>query len=96
MNPQGELFMNGYSYQTSLPAYREAPQTKQIQLSRIIALVTLGACSLKELAQKTGLPQSTVSGRVNDGVKEGVLRYDGFVIYDGRKRKCVKLVWIKR
>lgn len=93
MNQQ-ELFTlprPGYSYATSLPAYREATQTKRIQLTRIIALVALGASCLKELAQKTGLPQSTVSGRANDGIKAGVLKYDGFVVYDGRKRKKLTL-----
>jgi len=88
MNAQIDLF-TGYSYATSLPAYREAPQSKQIQMQRIIALVILGASCLKELAKKTGLPQSTVSGRVSDAREAGALDYDGYVVYDGRKRKKI-------
>lgn len=90
MNQQTET-REGYSWQTSLPAYREAPQSKQIQMQRIIALVVLGASCLKELAEKTGLPQSTVSGRANDAIQAGALKYDGFVIYGARKRKKLTL-----
>lgn len=80
-----------YSYQTSLPSYLEAPQSKQIQMQRIVALVALGASSLKELANKTGLPQSTVAGRTNDAIKAGAIKYDGFVIFENRKRKRIIL-----
>lgn len=80
-----------YSYPTSLPPYLEAPQSKQIQMQRIVALVALGASSLKELAIKTGLPQSTVAGRTNDAIKAGAIKYDGYCTFDNRKRKRIIL-----
>jgi hypothetical protein len=37
----------------------------------------------------TGLPQSTVSGRVNDLKTEGKIDYPGYVVYKDRKRKRI-------
>lgn len=80
-----------YSYQTSLPPYLEAPQSKQIQMQRIVAIVALGASCIKEIAKKTGIPDSTVSGRCSDAIKAGAIKYDGFIIFENRKRKRIIL-----
>lgn len=76
-----------FSVATSLPAYREHSSVKAIQEARIIGLVSQGFDSLLDISEITGLPQSTVSGRANDAIKHGKLRYCGYVIYKNRKRK---------
>lgn len=80
-----------YSYETSLPAYKDNVEEKGSQLEMIICMVNNGDNTLLELSHDSGLPQSTVAGRVNDAIKLGRLKYDGMVEYSGRKRKKIVL-----
>lgn len=82
-----------YSYQTSLPAYRDNPEGKLIQKERILEVIkTLGGSTcLKQLERIIGLPQSTLSGRANDLIKDGLIAHTGFVEFEGRKRKRFSL-----
>jgi predicted transcriptional regulator len=83
----------GYSYETSLPAYEEIKATvKETHCEWILSLIRDGARTIKELAKKTGLPDSSVAGRVNNLIAEGKVEYTGYVEYDGRKRKQIGLV----
>ncbi len=93
---QTELFSprkkTNYSFATSKPAFEENSSLKRIQEARIIGLVSQGVNNLKALAKATGLPDSTVSGRVNDGIDHGKLMYVGYVEFEGRKRKRIVTV----
>ena len=84
---------SGYSFETSLPAYEEGRETvKARQQEKILDIVMNGAKTIREIAKRTGLPDSTVAGRVNDLIKDQKLEYDGYAEYDGRKRKQIGLV----
>jgi len=78
-----------YSYETSLPAYKKGFLSKAKQQSRIVNLVKSGVNTIRQLAEITGLPDSTVSGRISDAINDKQLKYDGFVEYEGRKRKRI-------
>jgi DNA-binding IclR family transcriptional regulator len=84
----------GYSYETSLPAYEEGRHTvKARQQETILEMIkSSGANTIREIAKLTGLPDSTIAGRLNDLIKSGKVEYKGFVEYDGRKRKEIGLV----
>lgn len=86
--------MTGYSYETSKPAQHLNEQTnKTRQCDEIMKHVVRGANNLLRLHELTGIPQSTVSARVNDLIyEEKKIRYDGFVNYSGMKRKKIVLV----
>lgn len=86
--------MTNYSFATSLPAYQENPSGKKKQSEVLFsAIQSLGGIScLKQLANITGLPQSTVAGRINDLAEEGKVIYDGFVDFEGRKRKRIVIL----
>jgi hypothetical protein len=86
--------MTTYSYATSLPPYQESPSIKKRQQDELLAFILKGANNLLQLSQLTGLPQSTVSGRINDLIDESKVLYFGFTIYADRKRK--KIVAIKK
>ncbi len=86
--------MTNYSYSTSLPPYREAPESKKRQADEIFGFIKHGANNLLQLSELTALPQSTVSGRLNDLITEGKVKYEGFTVYADRKRK--KIVVIKK
>lgn len=78
-----------YSYETSLPAHREDESGKQAQKDRILEEMKRlkdGVC-LKQIEQFMHLPQSTCSGRMNDLKKDGKIKHDGFMEYEGRLRK---------
>lgn len=90
-----------YSYKTSLPAYLENKEGKAAQ-EKIIAYVISrhkgGKASLKEIQDymrnvvRLPLPQSTISGRVNDLKDKGrVAFYGEMKIYKGRLRKVFEL-----
>jgi len=87
MSLQTTLDFNNYSYATSLPAYKEPG--KDIQARLVMFHVNAGANNLLQLSQIMGLPQSTVAGRVNDCIKDGKLKYEGFIEFEGRKRKRI-------
>jgi aryl-alcohol dehydrogenase-like predicted oxidoreductase len=81
--------MNNYSFETSLPAYQERPTEKRRQCDNILQFIKRGVDNLLQLSEVTGLPQSTVSGRVNDLKTEGKIDYPGYVVYKDRKRKRI-------
>lgn len=79
-----------YSYQTSLPAYKSNQSEKKVQADIILQVVnSKGKTTLKELEQILGIPQSTVSARVNDLIEDSKIMYSGLVEYLGRKRKQI-------
>lgn len=78
-----------YSYETSLPAYLDNPTEKRRQQDEMLRFIRKGANNLLQLSILMGIPQSTVSGRMTDLIKEGRAKYDGHVIYNGSKRKRI-------
>lgn len=78
-----------YSFETSLPPYREAPELKRRQADELYAFIRRGANNLLQLAELSGLPQSTVSGRCNDLIEENKICYQGYTVYNDRKRKKI-------
>ncbi len=92
INEVEESNVSNYSYETSLPAYRDNTTGKFRQMDKIITLVENGADNIAELAELSDLPASTVSGRINDAIVLGRLKYDGFVVFKDRKRKKVTII----
>ena len=84
--------MSNYSFQTSLEPYREASELKKRQADELFAFIRRGANNLLQLSELSGLPQSTVSGRVNDLVEENKIEYNGFTVFRDRKRKKICLI----
>ena len=80
-----------YSYQTSLPSYKENQTGKDIQKEFILKCIAKGHNNLKSLQNITGLPQSTVSGRISDLLVDEKVKYSDFVYFEGRKRKRIVL-----
>ena len=79
-----------YSIATSLPDYRDNVSGKRSQCDTIRRMVHENkGITLKQIEELTGLPQSTVAGRVNDLIKDGLVRYDGIITYGGRSRKRI-------
>lgn len=87
---------SGYSYETSLPGYNSNPEDKLTQAERILnEVVRLKETCLLQLHEIMGIPQSTVSGRVNDLCKAGKIRYsskEDYIMYKGMLRKKIILV----
>lgn len=83
--------MTNYSFATSLPAYHENQSGKQKQAETLYnAIKSFGGHScLKQLSNATGLPQSTISGRCNDLIEDGLAEYSGIIEFEGRKRKRI-------
>jgi hypothetical protein len=81
--------MSNYSYETSLPAYKDEVLTKKRQADEILKFIVKGANNLLQLSQITGLPQSTIAGRCNDLKFEGKIMYNGFTYYQNRQRKKI-------
>lgn len=81
-----------YSPETSLPAYIENKEGKNLQKQIIYNAITSGASCLKSLEQITGLPQSTVAGRCNDLIKENLILYCGITYFENRKRKKIQII----
>lgn len=86
-----DIKKDGYSFQTSMPAYEENKPNKEAQKIIILNLIKNGYVTLLSLSEKTKLPQSTVAGRVNDLIEDRKVKYDGTVIYKNRKRKQIIL-----
>lgn len=90
-----------YSYKTSLPAYLENKEGKAAQekiISYVISRHKGGKATLKEIQDymrnivRLPLPQSTISGRVNDLKDKGKVDFYGEMkIYKGRIRKVFEL-----
>jgi predicted HTH transcriptional regulator len=79
-----------YSYQTSLPAYHENTSGKIAQAQKINAIVNeKKSTCLKEIEDILNIPQSTVSARISDLRNEGKVKYDGVIVFKGRKRKSI-------
>lgn len=78
-----------YSYETSLPAYLDRPAEKRRQQDEMLRFIRKGANNLLQLSILMGIPQSTVSGRMTDLIKEGKAEYSGHVVYNGSKRKRI-------
>lgn len=82
--------MTNYSHATSLPAYHSNAEQKQFQKDMIYSLVLQKRKTcLKELANITGIEQSTVSGRINDLVTDKKVTYAGSAMLLGRMRKVI-------
>ena len=87
-----------YSYETSLPAYHSNANDKQRQQDIIQSLVTEKGTCLKEIEiklwqlYKIRIPQSTISGRINDLIKENKVMYSDkaeFAGYKGKRKRIV-------
>lgn len=87
--------MSNYSYETSLPAYHSNVSEKKLQSETVLSLVKKGVNNLLELSQLTGLPQSTISARCNELIKDERIKYEGFIYYEDRKRKKIVVNWFK-
>lgn len=85
--------MSNYSYSTSLPAFKENQALhKRTQCDNVLALIRKGSDNLLQVSQLTGLPQSTIAGRVNDLVNDGRVKYFGQVVYNNRLRKKIIII----
>ncbi len=78
-----------YPYQTSLLPYLEE---RIGQVNTIYHFIQTGCNCLLILSDVTGLPQSTVSGRVNDLISSGKVCYSGIVNYKNKNRNRKKIV----
>lgn len=79
-----------YSYETSLPAFHENAEGKEVQKDMIYSLIIQSEKTcLKTLEKLTGLPQSTIAGRINDLVKEEKVMYKDKGFIEGRLRKLI-------
>lgn len=88
------LHKTNYSFSTSLSPYIELQTSgqAQIQADLILGFIKSGACTIKELSEKTGLPSSTVSGRLSDLIKANKVSYSGHVTYRERLRKKIIVI----
>lgn len=77
-----------YSIETSLPAYLSP---KDVQVEKVYETVKNGANNLLAISELLNMPQSTVSGRINDLIEIGRVKYEGILEYKNRKRKQIKL-----
>jgi predicted transcriptional regulator len=85
--------MSNYSFETSKPAYEENLATNnEKQKYQVFKWILKGGNNLLQISGMMGIPQSTVSGRINDLIKEKKVEYSEFVIYKERKRKKIKAV----
>lgn len=83
--------MSNYSFETSLPAYKDNKESKKQQVEIIYEAIKNGKQTIAELADLTGLQPSTVSGRIGDLVRAGRVYSDSTVIFNGRKRKSFQI-----
>lgn len=81
-----------YSHSTSLPAYYDNGAGKQRQMDEIRECIRRGRNNLLQIHYALNLPQSTVAGRVNDLIAAKMAKYDGEVVFEGRKRKRIVLI----
>ena len=78
--------------ETSREAYYENREAKGRMVKMVVEAVRNGSNCLKAIEKVTGLPQSSVAGRVNDAIQDKLLRYDGTVEFMGRRRKRIVVV----
>lgn len=90
-----------YSWKTSLPAYFENAAGKDMQARLVLFVMKKhkGRCTLKEVQDylrynfKIILPQSTVSGRMNDLRDDGLVAFYGETrMYRNRIRKVFEII----
>lgn len=78
-----------YSYATSHPPYLENSSHKEIQKFKVLGLISQGANNLLQISEQSNILQAIVSARVNGLIQDGTVKYSGFVIFRGRKRKRI-------
>lgn len=83
-----------YSYDTSLPAYNENPSLRKRQRDEVFAFIKRGANNLLQIERLSGLPSARISARMSELMEEKRAKYEGFTIYENRKRK--RIVAIKQ
>jgi len=98
MNLQTELNFGGVQ-ETSRIAYHENKEGKKRMVEMVVKALKRGyfinrynhipVQTLKALEIATGLPSSSCAGRVNDAIKMGLLKYEGDVVFMGRRRKKI-------
>ena len=82
-----------YSFQTSLPAYKENKvNSKERQCEKVLNAIRSGANNLLQISDNTGILQAVVSARISDLINENKVQYLDFVTYKDRKRKKIELV----
>ena len=82
--------MSNYSYETSLPSYHENAVGKKIQADIIYSIILQkNPTCLKAIEKVTGLPQSTISARINGLIVANKVAYKGTGVYENRKRKLI-------
>jgi len=91
MNLQTELNFRGVQ-ETSRIAYHENKEGKSNMVKLIVSLVSRGFCTILHLEEASGMKPNCVSGRVNDAMKAGLIRYEGTIHYKGMKRKKIVMV----
>lgn len=83
-----------YSYETSFTPYKENQAfNKRRQQDEILGFIKKGANNLLQIAQLSKIPQAVVSARMSDLMEENRAKYEGYTIYNDRKRK--KIVAVK-
>lgn len=78
-----------YSFETSLPAYLEDPKGKKKMQMKVVNMVRQGMQTIREIADALDMPDSSVSGRISDAMKDYQVKYDGKIVYAGRLRKKI-------
>ncbi|MEI8111137.1 MAG: hypothetical protein WCH59_09125 [Chitinophagia bacterium] len=62
----------GYDYQSSLPAYKEAPQKKDYARQMVLLAITkLAPCNDRQIAEYLGWPINRVTPRRGELVEDG-------------------------
>jgi hypothetical protein len=87
--------MNNYSRETSLPAYKENQAGKEAQKTRILQVIRDlgGRATLKQIEEVIQLPQSSISGRINDLIEDRKVKDTGEkTLYAGMRRKVFALL----
>ena len=83
-----------YSYQTSYAPYQENKAfNKRRQCDKILLFIKRGADNLLQISQLSGIPHYVVSARMTDLKKENKAKYEGYTVYEDRKRK--RIVFVK-
>lgn len=83
-----------YSYETSYAPFKENQAlNKRTQCDEVLKFIKKGANNLLQISALSGIPQAIVSARMSDLIEENRAKYEGFTIYENRKRK--KIIAIK-
>lgn len=83
-----------YSHKTSLPAHRENPEGKKAQKEKILEEFKRlgGSACLKQIEHFMHIPQSSCAGRINDLIKDGMVKHDGHIQFENKLRKKFVIV----